>query len=225
MASGGPRAGPTGLKVRRVSGRARGVRLPAARRVSCPGPRAVGCFRECYPGPAARPGGDGTPARRRNVTEDTAATTAVPGQRDPATASRETTQDHVTVCMPAEGAYLSVLRTATAGLAARLDFTLDEIEDLRIAVDEACAMLLSQAIPGTNLECAFDLGAEDMTITVSVTAAEPQTARPGHLRLDRALRPGRDRRLPARGRRPGVHRAVQAPGEPGAGAASGSRSG
>jgi serine/threonine-protein kinase RsbW len=125
------------------------------------------------------------------VTEDTAATTAVPGQRDPgpvdpgsldpgpldpgtAQADRETTQDHVTVCMPAEGAYLSVLRTATAGLAARLDFTLDEIEDLRIAVDEACAMLLSQAIPGTNLECAFDLGAEEMTITVSVTAAEPQ---------------------------------------------------
>ncbi|MGW4973630.1 hypothetical protein ACWEP3_27550, partial [Streptomyces albidoflavus] len=31
---------------------------------------------------------------------------------------------------------------ATAGLAARLDFTLDEIEDLRIAVDEACAILL-----------------------------------------------------------------------------------
>jgi len=110
------------------------------------------------------------------VTEDTAATTAVPGQRDPAAAQtdRDTTQDHVTVCMPAEGAYLSVLRTATAGLAARLDFTLDEIEDLRIAVDEACAMLLSQAIPGTNLECAFDLGAEQMTITVSVTAAEPR---------------------------------------------------
>jgi serine/threonine-protein kinase RsbW len=35
-------------------------------------------------------------------------------------------------------------------------------------------MLLAQAIPGTNLECAFDLGSEDMTITVSVTAAEPQ---------------------------------------------------
>ena len=59
--------------------------------------------------------------------------------------------------MPAESAYLSVLRTATAGLAARLDFTLDEIEDLRIAVDEACAMLLGQAIPGTNLECDFEL--------------------------------------------------------------------
>ncbi len=99
------------------------------------------------------------------MTEDTAAAMAAVAQA---------TQDHVTVCMPAEGAYLSVLRTATAGLAARLDFTLDEIEDLRIAVDEACAMLLPQAIPGTNLECAFDLGTEEMAITVSVTAAEPR---------------------------------------------------
>ena len=41
--------------------------------------------------------------------------------------------------MPANGTYLAVLRTATAGLAARLQMTLDEIEDLRIAVDEACA--------------------------------------------------------------------------------------
>jgi len=112
------------------------------------------------------------------VTEDTAATTAygsVPGRTEAGAARAEReTNDRVTVCMPAEGAYLSVLRTATAGLAARLDFTLDEIEDLRIAVDEACAMLLPQAIPGTNLECAFDLGNQEMTITVSVVAAEPR---------------------------------------------------
>jgi serine/threonine-protein kinase RsbW len=121
------------------------------------------------------------------VTEDTAATTAVPGPRDGVTqdpesagpgvqaqAERENARDHVTVTMPAEGAYLSVLRTATAGLAARLDFTLDEIEDLRIAVDEACAMLLAQAIPGTSLECAFDLDSDQMTITVSVVAAQPR---------------------------------------------------
>ena len=109
------------------------------------------------------------------MTEDTAATTAVPGQREAgADGSDRETGDRVQVCLPAEGAYLSVLRTATAGLAARLDFTLDEIEDLRIAVDEACAMLLPQAIPGTNLECAFDLGADEMTITVAVVAAQPR---------------------------------------------------
>ncbi len=115
------------------------------------------------------------------MTEETAARQtahgAVPGSGaavpDLEVRDRET-RDRVRVCMPAEGAYLSVLRTATAGLAARLDFTLDEIEDLRIAVDEACAMLLSQAIPGTNLECDFELDTDAMTITVSVVAAQPR---------------------------------------------------
>ena len=82
--------------------------------------------------------------------------------------------DVVTITLPAAGAYLSVLRTATAGLAARLDFTLDEIEDLRIAVDEACAMLLTQAVPGADLECQFELGPTDMRIGVSVLTVDGQ---------------------------------------------------
>lgn len=82
--------------------------------------------------------------------------------------------DKVGIKMPADGAYLSVLRTATAGLAARLDFTLDEIEDMRIAVDEACAMLLSQAIPGSDLECDFVLGSDTMTVCVSVSCLAPR---------------------------------------------------
>jgi serine/threonine-protein kinase RsbW len=82
--------------------------------------------------------------------------------------------DRVTVRLPADGAYLSVLRTATAGLAARLDFTLDDIEDLRIAVDEACAMLLSQAIPGSSLECGFALEPDGMTISVSAECLDPR---------------------------------------------------
>jgi len=61
-----------------------------------------------------------------------------------------------------------------SSLAARLDFTLDDIEDLRIAVDEACAMLLSQAIPGSSLECTFGLEADGMTITVSVPSLSPR---------------------------------------------------
>ncbi|MHB2022489.1 MAG: hypothetical protein ACYCO3_04040 [Mycobacteriales bacterium] len=80
--------------------------------------------------------------------------------------------DLVKIKLPATGAYLSVLRTATAGLAARLDFTLDEIEDLRIAVDEACAMLLSQAIAGADLECAFELTDEVISVSVSVATQD-----------------------------------------------------
>jgi serine/threonine-protein kinase RsbW len=96
--------------------------------------------------------------------------TAPAKRRSPEQADR----DQVTIKMPADGAYLSVLRTATAGLAARLDFTLDEIEDMRIAIDEACAMLLSQAIPGSHLDCAFKLGQDAMTIRVSVRCLAPQ---------------------------------------------------
>jgi len=80
--------------------------------------------------------------------------------------------DFVQVRLPADSAYLSVLRTATAGLAARLDFTLDEIEDLRIAVDEACAMLLPQAVPGGDLSCNFRLTENALVLSVSVPTAD-----------------------------------------------------
>ena len=81
-------------------------------------------------------------------------------------------QDFVEVRLPAAGAYLSVLRTATAGLAARLDFTLDEIEDLRIAVDESCAILLQQAKPGSVLDCVFTLVGDALRVTVSAPTTE-----------------------------------------------------
>jgi serine/threonine-protein kinase RsbW len=76
--------------------------------------------------------------------------------------------DRVVLRLPAIGAYLSVLRTATASLASRLDFTLDDIEDLRIAVDEACAMLLAQAVAGADFECAFELSADAISVSVTV---------------------------------------------------------
>jgi len=97
---------------------------------------------------------------------------ATDGASSSRTGQRREAQDQVIVRMPAEGAYLSVLRTATAVLAARLDFTLDEIEDLRIAVDEACAMLLSQAVPGSSLECGFTLGQDNMAIAVAIFGSQ-----------------------------------------------------
>jgi serine/threonine-protein kinase RsbW len=84
-------------------------------------------------------------------------------------------RDFVEVRLPAAGAYLSVLRTATAGLAARLDFTLDEIEDLRIAVDEACALLLQQAVAGSDLTCVFELDTSAMRVTVSAPTTDGRT--------------------------------------------------
>ena len=81
-------------------------------------------------------------------------------------------RDRVVLRLPAQAAYLSVLRTATASLASRLDFTIDDIEDLRIAVDEACAMLLFQAVAGADLECAFELDEAGISVSVTVPTVD-----------------------------------------------------
>ena len=77
-------------------------------------------------------------------------------------------QSDAEIRLPADSAYVAVLRMTTAGLAARLDFTLDDIEDLRMAVGEACALVLEHADTGGNLYAAFDLS--DGSIRVSVSA-------------------------------------------------------
>jgi serine/threonine-protein kinase RsbW len=84
----------------------------------------------------------------------------------------ETARDVVSVRLPAAGAYLAVLRTTTASLAARLDFTLDEIEDLRIAVDEASAVLIAGAVEGADLTCTFEMSADSIHIFVSTMTTE-----------------------------------------------------
>ncbi|WP_028661240.1 anti-sigma factor [Nocardioides insulae] len=75
--------------------------------------------------------------------------------------------------LPADGAYVSVLRTTAAGLAARLDFTLDDIEDLRMAVGEASALVLDAAAEGSDLTAAFWLAPGLMTVTVGAGTDTP----------------------------------------------------
>jgi serine/threonine-protein kinase RsbW len=50
--------------------------------------------------------------------------------------------DPVRITVPARADFLHVVRTVVGSVAARNDLTIDAIEDLRIAVDEACAQLL-----------------------------------------------------------------------------------
>jgi anti-sigma regulatory factor (Ser/Thr protein kinase) len=50
--------------------------------------------------------------------------------------------DEVKLTMPAQPQLLRVARLAAAGLAGRLGFNFDEIEDVKIAVDELCFALV-----------------------------------------------------------------------------------
>jgi serine/threonine-protein kinase RsbW len=90
----------------------------------------------------------------------------------PATETTAFDRDVVILVVPASSSYLAVLRTATAGLAARLGMTLDEIEDLRIAVDEACAILLPIASADSDVTCSFSVTPAALTIDVAVPVIE-----------------------------------------------------
>ena len=109
--------------------------------------------------------------------------------------------------LPADSAYVSVLRTTTAGLAARLDFTLDDIEDLRIAVGEASALVLPEAEPGHATCCASSsMRPGELTVrsAVAVGRRPPRpttTASPGRCSPPsppRRRRPTTDRRSRSR---------------------------
>jgi serine/threonine-protein kinase RsbW len=56
----------------------------------------------------------------------------------------------IVVSLPARPELMHVLRTVTAAVAARADFAVDAIEDLKIAVDETASQLLRGA-PATSL--------------------------------------------------------------------------
>lgn len=75
----------------------------------------------------------------------------------------------VTLSVPAQSAFASVLRSTAAGLAARLDFSIDEVEDLRIAVGEADALLLEVAAPGATLDTVFSLSPGSVRAQLSVS--------------------------------------------------------
>ncbi|MGB0101670.1 MAG: anti-sigma factor [Nocardioides sp.] len=86
----------------------------------------------------------------------------------PTTTGQSGDRADVELRLPADSAFASVLRTTTAGLAARLDFPIDDIEDLRIAVGEASAMVLPEAAVGSDLTCRFYLTSGQLTVSVSV---------------------------------------------------------
>jgi serine/threonine-protein kinase RsbW len=55
----------------------------------------------------------------------------------------EPATDSIDVRFPAKAEYVSIARLAAAAVAARQAFTYDEVEDLKIAVSEACNALIA----------------------------------------------------------------------------------
>jgi serine/threonine-protein kinase RsbW len=66
--------------------------------------------------------------------------------------------------VPTSRTQLPAVRAMAGDLAMRMDFDLDAVEDLRLAVDEACATLASVALGGSPLTVVFEVSREDLRI-------------------------------------------------------------
>lgn len=80
--------------------------------------------------------------------------------------------NEVELRIPAEPGFVSLVRAVTTALGARCDLTLDQIDDLHIAVDEACALLIPHAGTESTLTARFGLDNGRIEFRASVPARE-----------------------------------------------------
>lgn len=76
----------------------------------------------------------------------------------------------VEVRTSASAALIPTIRAVASDLAARADFDLDAIADLRMAVDEVCATLVDVAAPSATLRCTFLVHHERIEVHAEVQA-------------------------------------------------------
>jgi serine/threonine-protein kinase RsbW len=80
----------------------------------------------------------------------------------------------IRVAVPASPEVLHLLRSVTASVGARMSMPLDDVEELRIAVDEAATLLLDRVDGvGGGLELALVCADRSLTARVSLDPARP----------------------------------------------------
>ena len=85
--------------------------------------------------------------------------------------------DTVAIKIPASPVYLQVIRLVASGLASRLKFTIDEIEDLKMAVDEMAAYFTGTNGRDGTLEVRFQIQQDCLEITGAGTFAPGEKIR------------------------------------------------
>ncbi len=81
--------------------------------------------------------------------------------------TEEARQD-ISLRIPGEMAYALVIRTALGGVAILKDLSVDQMDDLRAAADEACDCLLHQGCPVGAIQ--MNVTDQGTTLTVSLKA-------------------------------------------------------
>jgi serine/threonine-protein kinase RsbW len=83
--------------------------------------------------------------------------------------------DEVVLTLPAAPEFVRLARLTCAGLATRIGMGYDEVEDLRIAVGEACSLLIGAGGRTGTLTLTFALVPDTVAIAIVGTFDAPRT--------------------------------------------------
>ncbi len=79
----------------------------------------------------------------------------------------------VQVTIPADPARLPLLRSIAAAMAVSLDFDIDTMADLRMAVDELAATVVTRARPGSPVRVEFMTEGDAVAVSALASASDP----------------------------------------------------
>jgi serine/threonine-protein kinase RsbW len=68
--------------------------------------------------------------------------------------------------IPAKAEWVAVARLAVAAVASRIHFSVDEIEDIKLAIAEACTNCIGHGGEGNQIEITSEIFSDEMRISV-----------------------------------------------------------
>ncbi len=84
------------------------------------------------------------------------------------------------VRVPARPEQLTMLRALAETIGHIADFAIDEVADIRLALDEVATALVLDAVPGSELDCEMDYGQDRMCVRVrGLTRSKDAVAQSG----------------------------------------------
>jgi serine/threonine-protein kinase RsbW len=84
-------------------------------------------------------------------------------------------KDQITLIVPAKSEYARAVRMTAAALASRIGMTYEEVEDVRMAADEAFVYASDTLSADAEIRFLFILGEEDIEIDVGLGVEQPNS--------------------------------------------------
>ena len=82
-------------------------------------------------------------------------------------------KDNIKMSIPNKPEYVSVVRLTTSALANKIGFNIEEIDDIKVAIAEACTFLLKSKLNNENFNIEYNLF--DTKLSIKVRGSRPNT--------------------------------------------------